>query len=114
MRHRCSALLMMLASPLAVLAQPPHRPVEERVEVRRTAFGVPHLLAADLEALGFGLAWVQLEDYGTRLAVNLVRARGEMAREFGRDSIESDFLRQQTHQQIASAWNRVPEDVHSG
>lgn len=102
---------MMLASPMALLAQSPSRPVEERVEVRRTAFGVPHLLADDLEALGFGLAWVQLEDYGTRLAVNLVRARGEMARVFGRDSIESDFIRQQTHQQTASTWNRVPEDV---
>ncbi len=111
MRHRCPALLMLLASPMAVLAQPPNQPVEARVEVRRTAFGVPHLLADDLEALGFGLAWVQLEDYGTRLAVNMIRARGEMARVFGRDSIESDFIRQQTHQQTASTWDRVPEDV---
>ena len=37
------------------------------------------------------LPWLQLEDYGPRTAMNLLYARGEMAKHFGRDSIESDF-----------------------
>ena len=111
MRFGGSALLIMLVTPATLVGQSPLRPFEERIEIRRTGFGVPHLLADDLEALGFGLAWVQLEDYGTRLAVNLVRARGEMAKVFGRDSIESDFIRRQTHQQTTATWTQVPEDV---
>ena len=35
-----------------------------------------------------------IEDYGPRIALNLLRARGEMGRWFGHDSIEGDFLAQ--------------------
>jgi acyl-homoserine-lactone acylase len=48
-------------------------PYSDRVEIRRTSYGVPHILAQDLGALGFGLAWVQLEDYGAR-----GKGRGEL------------------------------------
>src|SRR5439155_25168146 len=61
------------------------------VEVRRTAHGVPHIKADNLEAAAYALAYVQLEDYGARVAMGLVRARGELARWFGHDSIETDF-----------------------
>src|SRR5688500_460125 len=63
-----------------------------RVEVRRTNFGVPHIRADDLRAAAYALAFVQMEDHGARVAVGLVRARGEMGRWFGRDSMESDFI----------------------
>ena len=62
-----------------------------QVEIRRTAYGVPHIKAENLRAAGFGLAYVQLEDYGPSVAMGLLRARGEMGRWFGRDSMESDF-----------------------
>ena len=62
-----------------------------RVEVRRTAFGVPHIKAEDLRAAAYALAYVQMEDYGARVAIGLLRARGDMGRWFGRDSMESDF-----------------------
>ncbi len=103
-------LLSVVASGLTVccastlLAQSA-RPFSDRVEVRRTAFGVPHILAEDLAALGFGMAWVQLEDYGERVAVNLVRGRGELARYFGRDSLESDFAFRQTHARAVETYH---------
>ena len=87
--------LFILGAP-AVTAQDA-RPYGERVEIRRTAFGVPHILADDLAALGYGMAWVQLEDYGARVAVNLLRGRGELARYFGRDSLDSDFAFRESH-----------------
>ncbi len=98
------ALVVFTAS-TAVTQEPRARPYPERVEVRRTAYGVPHILAQDLAALGFGMAWVQLEDYGVRVAVNLLRGRGELARYFGRDSIESDFSFQQTHTRAAETYH---------
>ena len=65
-----------------------------RVEIRRTQFGVPHIMARDLRAGYYALGWVQLEDHGARVAMGLVRSRGEMGKWFGRDSMESDFLAQ--------------------
>jgi acyl-homoserine-lactone acylase len=111
--HRIATLataLLVLTAP-AVLAQETAKPYPERVEIWRTAYGVPHILAEDLAALGYGLAWVQLEDYGTRLAVNLLRGRGELATVFGRDSIESDFTFQQTHQHVLETYQLLNQDT---
>lgn len=90
----------MLVSVLLLLAlqQPTAADdLSSRVEIRRTAFGVPHIKASDLRAAAYALAYVQLEDHGPRVAVGLLRARGEMARWFGHDSIETDFLAQRSH-----------------
>ncbi|MDQ3082893.1 MAG: penicillin acylase family protein, partial [Gemmatimonadota bacterium] len=68
-----------------------------KVEVIRTSYGVPHIRAENLEAASYALAYLQLEDHGAVVARGLVRARGEMGRWFGRDSMESDFLAQRHH-----------------
>ena len=48
--------------------------------------------ADNLGAAEFALAYVQSEDYGARVPLDLLRARaGEMGRWFGRDSMERDF-----------------------
>ncbi|HEV8612690.1 MAG TPA: penicillin acylase family protein [Gemmatimonadales bacterium] len=88
--RRTLAVLIALAAPLAAQTEP--NDLSRRVEIIRTAYGVPHIRAADLRAFGYGLAWVQLEDYGPRVALGLLRGRGQLARVFGHDSIESDFL----------------------
>ncbi len=62
-----------------------------QVEVRRTTNGVPHIKAENLAAAGYAEAYVQSEDYGSRVALSLLRARGEMGRWFGRDSMNADF-----------------------
>jgi acyl-homoserine-lactone acylase len=105
------AALLVAASSSVSPAQPPARSYADRVEIRRTAFGVPHVLADDLGALGFGLAWVQLEDHGLRVVVELVRARGELARVFGRDSIDSDFVRRQFHAHAVATYHRLAADT---
>jgi len=101
--------LFLLGAPAATAQDT--RPYSERVEIRRTAFGVPHILAEDLAALGYGMAWIQLEDYGARVAVNLLRGRGELARYFGRDSIESDFRFRQTHAGAIKAYHLLEQDT---
>ena len=73
-------------------AQQPTTDLSRQVEVLRTAHGVPHIRAENLRAAAYGLAWVMLEDHGSRVVTSLLRARGEMGRWFGRDSMEGDFL----------------------
>jgi acyl-homoserine-lactone acylase len=80
-----------------------------QVEVRRTTYGVPHIRAENLAALGFGEAYVQSEDYGARVALSLLRARGEMGRWFGRDSIAGDFAGRLEHARALEVYSQVDE-----
>ena len=86
------AVALFAAAPCAAAAQRDGATdLATQVEIRRTEYGVPHIRAENLAAAAFGLAYVQLEDYGPSVAMGLLRARGEMGRWFGRDSMESDF-----------------------
>ena len=83
---------LLVASSLSAQAAPPDpAALAQRVEIRRTTWGVPHIKADDLAAAAYALAYVQLEDYGARVAMGLLRGRGEMGLWFGRDSMGSDF-----------------------
>lgn len=98
---------------LALLAalQLPAPDYPSRVEIRRTAHGVPHILAADLGAMGYGLAWAQLEDHGALVVLNLMRGRGELSRIFGPDSLESDFTHVETHALAVATYSRLSADL---
>ncbi|MDX2182919.1 MAG: penicillin acylase family protein [Gemmatimonadaceae bacterium] len=85
----------------------------DRVEIIRTEHGVPHIRAQDLEAAGYALAWVQMEDYGPRVAHGLVRARGTLARYFGADSIETDVRRRLAHRRAVETWPQQHADVQA-
>ncbi len=119
-RERPAALVAGLL--LAALAVPPgasgqpapaERPYPERVEIRRTAFGVPHVLADDLGAAFFGLAWAHLEDHGATVVHGLVRARGELARHYGRDSLDSDFAWRRTWEHAAATYELLEPDTRA-
>jgi len=87
-----SGVMALVPSVASAQASPPAPPTLAReVEIRRTEYGVPHIKADNLAAAYYGLAYAQLEDYGPGVANGLLRARGELARWFGRDSIEGDF-----------------------
>ena len=109
------ALCTLAGIPLAAQSDP--NDLSGRVEVLRTAYGVPHIRAADLQAMGYALAWVQLEDYGAMVATGILRSRGGMARAFGRDSIESDFLARTLHARAVADYHRLDQptrDVYEG
>ncbi|HSW30964.1 MAG TPA: penicillin acylase family protein [Longimicrobiales bacterium] len=78
--------------------------VAARVEIIRTEYGIPHIYAQDLQAMGFGLAWVELEDYGEVIALNMVRARGEYGLYTGRDSIGGDFGAREDYAYAVTTW----------
>jgi acyl-homoserine-lactone acylase len=108
---------LWLATAAAAQTRQPPVAIAEQVEVVRTAHGVPHIRAQNLRAAAYALAYVQLEDHGPRVALGLLRARGEMGRWFGRDSMASDFGAQRAY---AIAVERYPtldpetRDVYEG
>jgi acyl-homoserine-lactone acylase len=105
----CAAILGAMG--LCALAGCSAQPYHERVEIRRTAYGVPHILAEDLGAMAFGLAYAHMEDHGQDLVQHLLRVRGELARESGPDSIESDFWWRQRHRQAVRAYEGLHRDA---
>lgn len=83
----------------------------EQVEVRRTAHGVPHIFAENFAALGYAEGYVQSEDYGARVALSLLRARGEVARWYGHDSIAGDFTAVPGYRRAVETYGLVDRDT---
>jgi acyl-homoserine-lactone acylase len=54
------------------------------VTIRRDGHGVPHIVAADFGSLGYGEGYAFAQDHACTVADQVVRARGERARYFGR------------------------------
>ncbi len=103
----------LLALPSVATAQTPPSEIAAQVEVRRTAHGVPHIRAQNLKAAGYALAYVQMEDYGARIALGLLRARGETARWFGRDSLDGDFAGRREHARAAAGFTTLDADTRA-
>ena len=81
-RLACLALSFCLVVGVLGCAEP--APDGYRAEIRRTSFGVAHIRADDLASLGFGEGYAQAEDHLCTLADQVIKARGERARFFGR------------------------------
>jgi len=88
-----------------------------QVEIVRTAHGVPHIRAENLRAAGYALAWLQLEDYGPRTAMQILREAGRMGLVFGRDSMEQDFTAQRARTRAIESYPRLEpntRDIYDG
>jgi acyl-homoserine-lactone acylase len=99
----------LVYSPAPAFAQTPD--YIAHVEVRRTAHGVPHIKADNLGAAEYALAYVQSEDYGARVPLDLLRARGEMGRWFGRDSMERDFSARLAYNRAVETYPFIDRDT---
>ena len=116
MNFSALSVALALAATTAVAAQGA-TPSHEKPEIIRTAHGVPHIYARDFWQAGYGLAWVELEDYGARVAVALIDGRGARGLVFGRDSLESDFTAQGTLARARTMWPRLSQatrDMYDG
>lgn len=103
-------LLCLLLGSISLCSQD-NSTIASTVEIRRTSYGVPHILAPDLKGVAFGLAWCELEDYGDRVLYPLVSARGELAQMIGYDAIESDFINQLGYQRAVQTYHRLDQDT---
>ena len=99
------------------LAQLEPATLARQVEVIRTDYGVPHIYADNLQALGYALGYLQLEDYGDRVAMGMVRARGELAFFRGRGALNSDFENRPYYELAKEVYFRLEQgtrDVYEG
>src|SRR5690606_26349646 len=97
----------------------------EQVVIRRTEYGVPHILARSPKAMGFGLGYAQAEDHMEKIMRLIVTARGESAKHFGASerNLESDFWHlqyripqraQETYNYLDPEWRDVTEGFALG
>lgn len=61
-----------------------------RAEIRRTGFGVPHIVAANERGLGYGIGYAYAQDNLCLLANEVVTVNGERSRYFGPDKATLD------------------------
>ena len=88
------ALAAAIAALVLIVSGPPlygAKPIGERVEIRRDTYGIPHILAEDEEAAGYGFGYAMAEDHAAELGRRYLSARGEAARVFGASELESDL-----------------------
>ena len=93
----------------------PERPdlpaIVANVEIRRTSYGVPHILGDDLKAASFGLAWVMMEDYGETVPMQLLAARGQWASVAGPPAVPADYTARMAHDYAHEVFPTFPADV---
>src|SRR5688572_392240 len=82
-----------------------------QVEVIRTSYGVPHIYADNFRALGYALGYLQLEDYGDRVPIILLGARGELARHQGPGALEADFVNRPYYVRAVETYTRIDSDT---
>lgn len=90
-------------------------------EIRRTGFGVPHIVAANERGLGYGIGYAYAQDNLCLLANEIVTVNGQRSRYFGpdkvtleqRNNMASDLLFQwlNTPQALADFWNAQPLEI---
>ena len=68
---------------LAGCASHPPAPETRAVTILRTAHGVPHISAPDVETLAYGVAYAHAHDNVCQTAQQLLTVRGERSRAFG-------------------------------
>ncbi len=110
--HTVSVVSVLLGAQVLSAQVPSSSPdtamaLSQRVEVIRTGFGIPHIIAEDWKAFGFAMGWVQSEDYGDQVAVGIVRRRGEYGRFTGRDSVGGDFAGREAHAVAAAGYGSL-------
>src|SRR5688572_4129942 len=114
-----SALALLLsgcatAGPSPAGAPRPAVPLPElarEVEIRRTTYGVPQILAQNLRAAAFALAYVQLEDHGPGIINGMQAARGRMALVEGQSRVDADARARQRHARARETFRLLHPDT---
>src|SRR6185369_12288081 len=84
---------------------------QELPTIRRTEYGVPHILANDYRGIGIGLGYAQVEDYGDRVILGVLRAKGVMGLTFGRDSMQSDFAARRDLRRVEETYHLLDAET---
>ncbi|ALM82679.1 penicillin acylase family protein [Bordetella sp. N] len=98
-------------------------PAAGTVEIRRTAYGIPHILAHDDHALGYGIGYAYAQDNGCLLADEIITVTGQRSRYFGAAApagdgtrnVDSDFFYRWLNDPAAltAVWERQPAAIQA-
>ncbi len=88
-------------------------------EIRRTAYGVPHIKAKDEGSLGYGVAYAYAQDNVCLLADEIVTVNGERSKYFGPEALrtaselpnlQTDFFYRIINDDaaVSAAWDKTP------
>lgn len=83
---------------------------EVSADIRRTAFGVPHIRAHDERGLGFGIGYAYAQDNLCLLANEIVTVNGQRSRYFGPDQFTVEE-RENRVSDVFFNWLNTPEAV---
>jgi len=107
-------LVISAASPETARCAEPGDDLGRRVVIRRTTFGVPHILGETEKAAAYGLAWSQCEDHFPIVYKSMVRGRSELSRCYGgsEQNLKSDFdvLHLRARKTVVDNYHRLPSD----
>jgi len=79
-------------------------------DIRRTAFGVPHIRAQDERGLGFGIGYAYAQDNLCLLANEIVTVNGQRSRFFGPDQFTVE-QRENHVSDVFFSWLNTPQAV---
>ena len=87
--------------------------------IRWTAYGVPHIVAADVGSLGFGQGYAMAKAHLCEIADVMVRVRGERARYLGAGPddvhVDSDLanLHLGYHRRAEDSWSKLSAETRT-
>lgn len=81
-----------------ILATSPPAVADNGTVIRRTSYGIPHVLAHDYRGVGQGLGYAFAEDNACVMAEIVVTLSAERSRWFGPDNLASDLYYQRLNQ----------------
>ncbi|TDF86433.1 acylase [Pseudomonas sp. H9] len=95
---------------LSFAAQARVIPGDASAEIRRTSFGVPHILAQDEQGLGYGIGYAYAQDNLCLLANEVVTVNAERSRYFGPDQVTFE-QRENLASDLFFSWLNTPTAV---
>ena len=87
----CALVLVACASALAARPRPSAARAREVVTVTRDGAGIPHVVARDFRALGYGDGYAFAQDNLCTLADQIVTVEGQRSRYFGPNALNLNF-----------------------
>lgn len=91
--------------------------LSQKVIVRKTDFGIPHIDAENIESAGYAMGYLQMEDHGDRVAELLLKARGEWSKyneltgAERLNAIDNDASNRRDHQRAIETWMDLETDT---
>lgn len=95
---------------LSLAASAREQVTQASADIRRTSYGVPHILAGDERGLGFGIGYAYAQDNLCLLANEVVTVNGERAEFFGPDQSTLEE-RNNLASDVFFTWLNTPETV---